>query len=216
MQFHTLLLNLDHPPLEILVSLAPFALNTHHPDIFWLTPEEGKSSISIEQAHNLVSSLRLKPNQAAFKLAIISPAHALTVPAQNALLKTLEEPPDNTKILLATSMPQRLLPTILSRCVKIASEQKSILKNPFQFYPALTGQSVSEALKLSDSWGAHKEDVKDKLYTLLDEVKAIYRRDENAKAITDQKAIIACITQVEGNVNLKLALDHLFLKLRSN
>lgn len=215
MQFHTLLLNLDHPPLEILVSLAPFALNTHHPDIFWLTPEEGKSSISIEQAHNLSSSLRLKPNQAAFKLAIISPAHALTVPAQNALLKTLEEPPDNSKILLATSMPQKLLPTILSRCVKIASgKQPAVLHPPL--YDALKTQSISRALKLSDTWSATKDQVKNNLYALLDEVKAKYRMKENVQAIADQRAIIACITQVEGNVNLKLALDHLFLKLRSN
>ena len=86
----------------------------YHPDIFQIVP--GTKSIGINQVKELKIWLALKPYQANYKLAVIWQAQKLTTEAQNALLKTLEEPPESSIIILAATNYQLLLPTIVSRC----------------------------------------------------------------------------------------------------
>ena len=73
-----------------------------------------KSSITIKQIHTLLTSLATAPRLP--RLIWIEEAHLATIPAQNALLKLLEEPPLNTTIYLTTQSQSSLLPTIRSRC----------------------------------------------------------------------------------------------------
>lgn len=90
-------------------------------DIFIL---ETESSIGIEDVRKLQQKLFLKPYKSTDKASIIHDAHMLTIEAQNALLKILEEPPDHTYIILSAENQDRLLPTIISRCQLIALETK--------------------------------------------------------------------------------------------
>jgi DNA polymerase-3 subunit delta' len=90
-----------------------------HPDVTWLTPEEDSEYIKIEQVRALVADLALTAHGRGYKVAILSPAHALYPNAANSLLKTLEEPPARTLLLLVTSQPARLLPTLRSRCSRL-------------------------------------------------------------------------------------------------
>jgi DNA polymerase III gamma/tau subunit len=85
------------------------------PDVLRLTPNE-KGSITIEMAHNLVDSLSKKSHRAdANRVVIIESAEAMTIAAQNALLKVIEEPPAKTIFLLLIKNVQGLLATIKSR-----------------------------------------------------------------------------------------------------
>jgi hypothetical protein len=89
---------------------------TDYPYLRTITPEKDKSSIGIEAVRDLQQFLKLKlPTNAAWRLIAIPDAQGLTTEAQNALLKLLEEPPERTIFILASSSEQALLPTIRSR-----------------------------------------------------------------------------------------------------
>jgi len=86
---------------------------TNHPDLFFLKEAQ---SLKIAQVRELQHQLALKPYSAPFKVALINEADKLTLPAQHALLKTLEEPPEKSIIILTVPNKETLLPTIISRC----------------------------------------------------------------------------------------------------
>jgi DNA polymerase III subunit delta' len=91
--------------------------------------EEGKKAaksktpskdIKIEQIRNLADFMNISTHRQGLRVVVLYPAENLNMPASNALLKTLEEPPPGTVFLLASNSLDRLLPTILSRCRKFA------------------------------------------------------------------------------------------------
>ncbi len=77
---------------------------------------DGASNNGVEQVRDLREAAKFSPATSKFKIYIIDEVHMLTTAAFNALLKTLEEPPAHVKFLFATTDPQKVLPTILSRC----------------------------------------------------------------------------------------------------
>ena len=78
-----------------------------------------KKAIPTEKIRDVQTELSLYPYHGAKKILIVSDAHAMTIGAQNALLKTLEEPAGTSMIILVTHEEGRLLPTIVSRCQKL-------------------------------------------------------------------------------------------------
>ena len=104
-------------------------------DVFWVRPQselvargqlnkgdlEGAPSreIRVDEVRTLARRLSFALTRGRRKIAVISPADALNERAQNALLKTLEEPPADTTFLLLTANPDQLLPTVRSRCARI-------------------------------------------------------------------------------------------------
>lgn len=100
--------------------------NGNHPDLHLLTPE-GKSDLHpISSIQKLIEEIPLPPYEASAKLFLIEDAEKMLPPAANALLKTLEEPPEDTRILLLSNHPDRLLPTILSRLTPIKFQTKEV------------------------------------------------------------------------------------------
>src|SRR5437899_9017590 len=77
---------------------------------------DGASNNGVEQVRELRDNVRYAPAKSRFKIYIIDEVHMLTSAAFNALLKTLEEPPPHVKFIFATTEPQKVLPTIVSRC----------------------------------------------------------------------------------------------------
>src|SRR5437867_7055321 len=77
---------------------------------------DGASNRGIDEVRELRDTVRYAPARGKFKIYIIDEVHMLSTPAFNALLKTLEEPPSHVKFFFATTEPQKVLPTILSRC----------------------------------------------------------------------------------------------------
>jgi DNA polymerase-3 subunit delta' len=90
-----------------------------HPDVTRLSPEGDSTQILIQSVRDLAADLSLTSHGRGYKVAIVSPAEAMNHFAANALLKTLEEPPKRTLVLLVTSQPSRLLPTLRSRCSRL-------------------------------------------------------------------------------------------------
>ena len=93
--------------------------NENHPDVQWVRPESKSRVITIDQMRDLMQTVHLKPTQAAYKVAVIVAADRLNVQAANAFLKTLEEPPAASILILLSTEPQRVLETILSRCLRL-------------------------------------------------------------------------------------------------
>jgi len=79
---------------------------------------DAASNRSIDEIRELIERAAYKPSVGRFKVFMIDEAHQLTKDAFNALLKTLEEPPDYLKFVLATTDPDKMLPTVLSRCLQ--------------------------------------------------------------------------------------------------
>lgn len=93
--------------------------NLAHGDVHWVRPESKSRIISVEQMRELMREVQLKPNEATYKIAIIVAADRLNANAANAFLKTLEEPPARSVLILLSTEPQRLPETILSRCLRL-------------------------------------------------------------------------------------------------
>jgi DNA polymerase III subunit delta' len=90
-----------------------------HPDLSFLGLEEDSKQIRIEQVRALSAELALTSHGGGYKVAIVTPADALNRFAANALLKTLEEPPARTLLILVVTQPSRLPATVLSRCQRL-------------------------------------------------------------------------------------------------
>jgi len=91
-----------------------------HPDVYWVRPESKSRRIQVEQMRAFMKTVNLRSSAGGVKIGIVVDADCMTEEASNAFLKTLEEPPAQTVILLLSTATQRLLPTILSRCLKIS------------------------------------------------------------------------------------------------
>ena len=107
---------------------------------------DGASNRGIDEIRQLRSNVNVRPSRSRFKIYIIDEVHMLTVPAFNALLKTLEEPPEHVKFVFCTTDPEKIPITVLSRCQR------------FDFAPVAT-ESIHERLRfIVRSEGAQADD----------------------------------------------------------
>ncbi len=86
-----------------------------HPDLHHLSPEEKGKAIKVDQVRGLIEKIALTGYGQRYRVIIVSPADALNINASNSLLKTLEEPPANTILILISDKPSKLMATIRSR-----------------------------------------------------------------------------------------------------
>jgi len=104
---------LDSPYLE--------AQPLSNPDILFVNSagSESGQSIAIEEVRKIKNFISFRPHNAAYKFVIIDDADSMTIEAQNALLKILEEPSASSILILITAYPEALLPTVFSRCQQL-------------------------------------------------------------------------------------------------
>ncbi|WP_020494449.1 hypothetical protein [Verrucomicrobium sp. 3C] len=121
-----LLLGMSSSQLESLaMRIAELLLGPRpeiHPDFHLARAESRLRRIPIERMRALMGMLALKPYRGRFRVALISDAERMCLgggEAANSFLKTLEEPPEDVVILLTSTQPQMLLPTIASRCIRL-------------------------------------------------------------------------------------------------
>lgn len=210
----TLIIETNTPELSLLEKLTHIQRLGAHPDFHTIAPLEDKSSISIDQVHQIAHILSVKPSTLQSRLILIAPAHQLTLPAQQALLKTLEEPPAQTQLILATSYPFKLLPTILSRCQRIPVENSVSLSFPNQatWETLLSRQpTISTCIELAATVASSKETAICAVYELYEFLTANY----NNQPVLRQE-VIKTLTLLEKNVNAKLAMECLFFTLRQS
>ncbi|MEZ5303663.1 MAG: hypothetical protein R3F11_23925 [Verrucomicrobiales bacterium] len=172
-----------------------------------IQPESKSRVIRVEQIRTLEHSLYMTSAER-WKIGVVHDADRMNPQATNAFLKTLEEPPARTVLLLLTALPERLLDTVLSRCIRVPLRAQDAGLPPHEQaavealgrYAQCGGHGVSSALRLvgefSDLLRAIKEEEADRLGKLQkEEAKAIKqssdaddwlkRRDEFYKAATE-------------------------------
>lgn len=177
--------------------------NSVHPDTIIIHPAKAKKTykrtISIKEIKKLQRKINLTPHSSNFKIGIIADVHLLTLEAANAFLKTLEEPPKASVLILTTSNQNLILPTILSRCQKIylglVSQkeiyqnliERNIGKNAAQMISRLAAGKPGLAIELAeeDILNDYRQNLSDleKLFRLNDadrikRVEAIYKQKD--------------------------------------
>lgn len=140
------------------------ALSGNHPDIIHITHEK-PGTIGVDdiraQINNTVS---IRPYSSQYKLYIMDEAEKMTIQAQNALLKTIEEPPSYAVIILITTNPDGFLPTILSRCVQLKLRplddaavrdyliaDLSVPETKAEIYAAFARGNIGKAVRIAQS-----------------------------------------------------------------
>jgi DNA polymerase-3 subunit delta' len=205
----------------------------HHPDLHCAFPPEDKRSISIEQIRSVTDAIALKSFRGGSKVVVVEPAEAMTVPAQNALLKALEEPSPDTYMLLVSQRPGSLASTIRSRCQTLvvrAPQAKRVPQgahamadlppllateaesgdyihniNELYKYVNLVHESKRDPIDVADQWGG--EDLEATLDWLGRRIHAVVR----ARVLGDpSKPVTDGANPVLHNVWPGLRLDALF------
>lgn len=198
---------------------ADVDLKANSVDIFTISPIKNlpagrQGSITIDQIRNLKSHIAQKPLKSKYKLIIIEYANLATLEAQNALLKTLEEPPSHAIIILEAQNYKSLLPTILSRVVKVKAPWA---KTKVEIQP-LIGIAPLNALELIGQIDNPQVFLDDQMTALTDLlVKKITDGRPKDISVQDLTAAIekCCQTKkmIDANVNPKFALANLIFSL---
>lgn len=113
-----------------------------HPDVTVIEPAPSKRVVSIEQVREMIRLASLAPTEGRWRIFVIPDVERMQLPAMNSLLKTLEEPAPNVVLLLTSSEPEALLPTVLSRCQIVPMQPLS---------PGEVSNALAERWKLPDA-----------------------------------------------------------------
>ncbi len=135
-----------------------------HPDVIWVTHDKPNVVSVSDIREQLVNTVDIKPYKGPYKVYIIDEAEKMNMAAQNALLKTIEEPPEYAVILLLTGNRGMFLPTILSRCIFLSVKPvpfltvKKYLKDRFpisdqeaDFYARYSMGNIGKSVRIYES-----------------------------------------------------------------
>jgi DNA polymerase-3 subunit delta' len=177
-------------------------------EIVTAEPESKSRRIVVEQVRNLEHTLRMRSSDGRRKVAIISEADRLQPQAANAFLKTLEEPPNNSLLLLLSSIPEVLPDTILSRCISIplapdgdkkVSEQESEMVRLLGETAREKTWSVQQAYRLAQGLqrllGSIREQIKDESAEALKHEEAHYRNSTDGKWLEEREDYYKALTE---------------------
>ena len=144
---------------------------------------DGASNNSVEQVRSLREECQFAPAQCTFKIYIIDEVHMLSTAAFNALLKTLEEPPEHVKFFFATTEAHKVLPTIVSRCQR------------FEFRPISDAAIVEKLMQICQT-----EDIKVEAPALVSIARLANSGMRDAQSILDQMISFCGSDIKEGDV----------------
>lgn len=141
----------DKPPCGKCPSCVK-ALAGSHPDLFYFSPDK-KASMGVETARDIKKSLFFMPNDGDRKVYIIDDAQKMTVQAQNALLKFIEEPPASVLFFIVADKKESLLPTVVSRTRIISlapSDNADIRRFLMSESKKSGGEQIDEAINMAE------------------------------------------------------------------
>lgn len=192
-----------------------FDLLKLHPDLLILKAE---NSIGISQIRELKKWLILKPYCADNKIAIILQAEMLTLPAQNALLKTLEEPTKNSLIILISPNAQLLLATIISRCqlIRLAQENEIQINQTQQekILNSILKSRVGERLKISLEYSQNRQQAIDFIKGQLWVWRQLLLQNPSLAIASNLYSLQKTYQLLKANINPGLALGNLLISLK--
>ncbi len=148
-----------------------------HLDLIEIKPAEGKNEITVEDIETILTTTNFPPYEGNARIFIIDNCHLMNKTSANMVLKTLEEPPENTYFFLITSKPDSLLPTILSRCQQVYFNTSGL-----EDYIEINGYSKEEIKALINSGSGFIqseediEELKEERQTALFIVESIFEK----------------------------------------
>jgi DNA polymerase III subunit delta' len=191
-------------------------------DFHRIEPESKSRKILVEQIRQLEASLRLHANRAKVKFGVVYEADRLMPQAANAFLKTLEEPPDHSLLILVTALPEALLDTIRSRCIELslrAPDVKALTVEEAELVGELfrivgsDGFSVVTALRFSRIFlgilGKARERISTEHSDLLTRDQAAYKQTTDGIWLRDREERLSALTEsryVKARANLILKM----------
>lgn len=199
--------------------------------------KQNQNSIGIETIKDLQKKLYLKPIKSQLKAITLNEAHLLTIEAQNACLKILEEPPEDTLITLSTDTTSFFLPTILSRCQIIelnitpTTHTEKELKEINTFIENISNIPLGTKLKKAETLAKDKEKTLIFIKTLILYLRAKLLESINAKTTQNllipknpnltQKDLLKLIKNLQSlhttltntNTNPRFAIEHALLAI---
>jgi DNA polymerase III delta prime subunit len=204
-------------------------LSSPHPDLLSIQADPSVKIRHIREAQHFLSR---KPYQAKIKALVVPEAEKMTIPAQNAFLKTLEEPPANSLIFLSSPGEEILLPTIISRCQLIRLSTNQLINNQelhtshLSLFNSLLKAGIGERLNLIEPYEKDREEAikfcEDMTIVLRDNLinknqltinPSTKLRVNNQQLTIIIKSLLQTIIYLKANVNIKLALDNWVIDL---
>ncbi len=173
----------------------------------------GEETIKITDIRQIIKFASLTRSQSEIKLIFISRAQLLSTEAANALLKTLEEPPAGTHLVLASDQPESLLPTIISRCQTIRLSGEAVL-GAIDATALPTKQSLPEWFNLAKSLAAEDTPLPG---LFADWLAQTHRIIAEKRAVTRETRLLPILLRynrlAQTNANRRLLLDNFFLEI---
>ena len=192
-----------------LAKLLSIDLEKRSPDLFIISPQN--KYISIDEIRDLKRHLFQKPIKDKFKFILIESAEKLTIEAQNALLKILEEPPPHAIVVLETSDKSHLLPTITSRTIIQRAPTPSTRETQkVNFWQQDTLSLLKKIAKVEDPTAYLDEQI-------INLYKHLLQKPKIGESQNLPKIIEACAqtkAMIEANVNPKFALFNLVFNIK--
>ncbi|MDX9739196.1 MAG: hypothetical protein RBT33_02440 [Candidatus Dojkabacteria bacterium] len=187
-----------------------------NPDIHVVDGRE-VNSIGIEEIKELQKEMMYSPFKERVQVAYILDANKLTTQAQNSLLKTLEESSDSTVYILIAQIEKSLLPTVLSRCLKIYTHAATVRSETF-IKPDILSMDLIEAFAKIEVISKEKSSVEELLANLEHYYQDLLERNlVEKKGIIEIslniKQILLAQKRIKANGNKRLVLENLFLHL---
>lgn len=190
-------------------------------ELSWLN--ETGENIAIAEIRSLIGELAYAGHLGRNRAFILLHAENITAPAQNALLKSLEEPPVKTQLMLVTHHPERLLPTITSRCLiqyltndvlePIKLEELPPTLQQLLNQPA-TAPTYAELIHLA----AEYKDREAALQLIQQAMHWVHSQLSAAQpnhSLEQQRQLLATFNQLQANANVALALENCFFQLKN-
>ena len=192
----------------------PFSLN--NPDIHTLKSDNIKS-IGIQDVKDLQKEMIFSPFKEKVQIALIPQADRLTVEAQNSFLKVLEDGSSNTAYILTTNSEKSLLPTVISRSMKIYSKEQVGQRVEYKYHLILGKDlitSFSEIESISKDKEKTEEFLRDLELYYQDILKENIQNSRDTLAVSDSiKQVLKTRQRISANGNKRLLLENLFLVL---
>jgi DNA polymerase III subunit delta' len=191
-------------------------------DFHGIEPESKSRRILVVQIRELENSLRMRATRARMKFGVVYEADRLMPQAANAFLKTLEEPPDHSLLILVTALPEALLDTVRSRCMEIQlrpAKTKTLTIDEAKLLADLgrivevDGFSVVAALKLArtfqETLGTMRERIETEHADLLKKDQTAYKQTTDGVWLAEREERLSALTESRyvkerGNLVLRL------------
>jgi DNA polymerase III delta prime subunit len=204
---HAFLLIGNNSEQEILARISAWKIS------LWDTIRvAGEGTIGIELIRDFEHELSLSPRNSPAKVGVLTDMERLTVEAQNALLKTLEEPPPLTYIIGTTNNPEALLPTIRSRMSVILLKDTSRPADASILHELLR-QPIGKRLEMMDAYTATRDDAKNFISMLTNAAHQELHKQPTPQLTALIRNLFTASSQLSVNVNQKLVVDNAIIHI---